>query len=179
MNDDVSGIYKSGDKKRIELNKEEFNELINKMFDELEYNGYTFSALYPCDSVMYMNKSKEITYDLCLCMDPFSAIINNKEVKLTEFPVIDKDGSIFISDKSDWEKSILHYKSKGGLVRFNRYCIKVKYFIGEGGYQGRNEITEKQTGDLFLKKYPEYVSGYKVKKGGYISLNLKRLKRKN
>ena len=178
MNDDVSGIYKTGEKKKVDLTNDEFYKLIDDMFNQLDKYGFTYSALYPCDSTMYMNNAKEFMYDLCLCMDPFSAIINNKNIQLTEFHVYDEDGVDFVGDKSDVEKSLLHFLDKGGLVRFNKYCIKVKYCNQNraGGIIGRTPQTEEQVCDLFKLKYEEYIKYVRMKKDGFSDIRLKTLK---
>lgn len=178
MNDDVSGIYKTGENKKVELTKDEFYKLIDDMFNQLDKYGFTFSALYPCDSTMYMNNAKEFTYDLCLCMDPFSAVINNKKIQLTEFLVQNENGDDFIGVKTDEEKSLLHFLDRGGVVRFNKYCIKVRYCNQNraGGIIGRTPQTEIQTSQLFKSKYNDYVSSIRIKKSGFTSIRFKNVK---
>jgi hypothetical protein len=187
MNDDVSEIYRLHQDitedyepinpgKLVELNKGDFWYLIKKMFSELKVFGGTYAGLHPCKNIHYMTKSNEMTCDLCLCMDPFSAIINNKEIQLTEFIVKKEDGSDFIGESSDAEKTIQHFTSKGGIVRLNHYCIKVEYHTKEGGYQGRTAQTEKLTAEALQEKYPKEVSSVKYKKNGTTSIVFKRIK---
>ena len=176
LNDDVRKIYKTGEKKKSELSKEEFWNLIDAMFDELEKKNYTYAGLYPCHSTMYMNQRPPIENLLRLIMDPFSAVINNKNIILNEFLVKNLSGDDFISNKSDFEKSLLHFLDRGGIARFNHFCISVKYCNdnGAGGYQGRDSQTELETAKQFKEKYIEYVSSYRLKKTGFSDIRFKK-----
>lgn len=176
MNDDVSEIYRLDDGKLKVLEKDEFNYLIDRMFLELRERDYSYSGLYPCKSSLYMAKQKEITTDLCLCMDPFSAVINNKDVILHNFVVKKEDGTEFQAESTDAEKTIQHFISKGGIVRFNHYCIKVEYHAKQGGYQGRTPMTEKLSAEALKEKYPNHITSVKYKKNGTTSIRLKKIK---
>jgi len=181
MNDDVSKLYKLENLKRVELDKTDFYDLIDKLFNELEKNNYTFAGLYVCTNTLFMSRLPEIVYDLFLIMDPFSAVINNKEIQLTSYELEKEDGSIYTSDMgSDAEKCILHFKSRGGLVRFNHYCMKVDYYNNKkdgGGIVGRNSLTEKLSKEALMKKYPKYISSVNFKKNGTTQVRLRHLKR--
>ena len=184
MNDDVSKIFKlEGDaqiNKKYEINKEEFDNLINNLFEEMKKDDVSYGGLYPCDSAMYMKNAPKISKGLSLIMDPFSAVINNKEVKITEIPVEKEDGSIFIGDNSDAEKTIQHFISKKGLVRFNKYCLKVQYYGNDaGGIVGRDAYTEKYTAEYIKDLYPEYITSINTRKNGNTSLRLKKIKGKH
>ena len=140
MNDDVSALFcLDENNKKKELDKSEFKYLVSKMFSELKLYGGSYCGIYPCNNNLFMSKCDEMTCDLCICMDPFSAIINNKEVQLTEFIVPKEDGTEFVGECSDAEKTLQHFKSKGGIVRLNHYCMNVEYYTKQGGYQGRQK----------------------------------------
>lgn len=181
MNDDVSKLSTLNElNKKVELDKDGFYYLISKLFSELRVNNLSFGGIYVCDNAMYMTKQPEITNNLCLIMDPFSAVINNKDVKLTEFPIELEDGSIFIGDCSDAEKCIQHFKSKGGIVRLNKWCMKCDYYNNDGGgIVGRNKITEKLSKEGLMKKYPKYISSINFKKDGTSQVRLRKLKCKD
>lgn len=176
LNDDVSALYKLVDEKSMkEIEVDEMQPLVDRMFATMQQKGYTYGGFYPVDNPFYMARQKEQQReDFCLVMDPFSFIINNKSVRMTPIPIPMEDGTTFMGDKTDFEKTIQHYKSRGGILRLNNYAIKVEYYGKHGGYQGRNAFTEKFCAEFIAKKYPEYISGVKTKKLGRTSLVLKR-----
>lgn len=171
MNDDVSGIYKMISKTEFAPVKD-LKSLLNQVLLEMKKHNLTYGGFYPVCNPFYMHNQKPITHDLKTVMDPLSVVINNKDVKITEIPVEKNDGSLFIGDFSDVEKTIQHYISKGGVVRFNHYSPKVEYYGKQGGIQGRNALTEKVTAEFMKNKYPEYISSVRYKKDGKTSLRL-------
>ncbi len=171
MNDDVSGIYKMISKTEMAPVKD-LKNLLNQLLLEMKKHNLTYGGFYPVCNPFYMHKQKPITHDLRIVMDPLSVVINNKDVKITEIPVEMPDGSLFIGDFSDAEKTIQHYKSKGGVVRFNLYSPKVEYYGKQGGIQGRTSLTEKVTAEFLKNKYPEFISSIRYKKDGKTSLRL-------
>ena len=165
MNDDVTGIVELVKNKLIPIEKEKLIAIIKAMFAKMNKNKITYGGFYPVPNTMFMS-GKNLNFDLCLIMDPFSLVINNKKIRIT------------ISDKSDFEKSVQHFYHQGALLRFNKIALKVEYYGNKGGFQGRNAITEKQTALKFQSKYKEFVSGINYKKDGKTSIRLKKHKAK-
>ncbi len=164
MNDDVSGIFTVDENlKKVKASSQEVKALINEAFEVMVQNSISYGGLYPVLNTMFMSGGKDIKVDFCLIMDPFSFVINDKNVKIT------------VSDKSDFEKSIQHFAINGALLRFNRYSLQVEYYGKKGGFQGRDEKTELSTAQEMLNKYPEYINGINVKNGGKTSLRFNRL----
>jgi hypothetical protein len=165
MNDDVSAIVELQDNKLIPIQKGKLYSVINAMFGRMSKNQITYAGFYPVPNTLFMG-GKKITYDMCLIMDPFSLVINNRKVRIT------------ISDKSDFEKSIQHFYYQNALLRYNHIALKVEYYGTKGGFQGRDATTEKNSALLLQSKYGDYVSGVKYKKGGKTSLRLIPIKSK-
>lgn len=164
MNDDVSMICEvSPDNKFTNVQQEELYRVVNTMFEIMVANDITYGGFYPVQNTMFMLGGKEVKLGLSLIMDPFSLTINNKKIVIT------------IGDKSDFEKSILHYSDKGALLRYNRICFKAEYYGKVGGFQGRDSNTELQTAKDLMAKYPHHVASVNVKKEGKTSLKLKSL----
>tara|TARA_R110001606_G_C15225880_1_gene634575 strand:- start:89 stop:910 length:822 start_codon:yes stop_codon:yes gene_type:complete len=164
MNDDLKGLYSVNDKLKFdELSLVECESLINNSFETMQENNISYGGIYPILNGMFMSGGEDIKFGFCFIQDPFSFCINNKKIKIT------------ISDKSDYEKSILHFRDKGALLRNNRYSMKVENYVKKGGFQGRNSITEKDTAEKMVSLYPLYVNNYKTKKNGVTSLRLKRI----
>jgi hypothetical protein len=166
MNDDVSGVKTLKKGKFIDTGKDQMLKIINTLFHIMSKNNITYGGFYPVLNTMFMSNADPITYDFCLIMDPFSLVINNKSIKIT------------VGDKSDFEKSIQHFKSKGAILRYNRVGLKVEYYGTKGGFQGRDEASEIGTANEMVMKYPAYISGVKVKEKGRTSLRFKRIKAK-
>ena len=165
MNDDVSGIVELQDNKLTPIQKGKLDSVINAMFGRMKKNQITYAGFYPVPNTLFM-MGKKTTHDLCLIMDPFSLIINNKKVRIT------------ISDKSDFEKSIQHFYFQNALLRYNHISLKVEYYGTKGGFQGRNAETERNSAKLLQAMYPDYVGAIKYKKDGKTSLRLKSIKSK-
>ena len=153
-----------------------FSYLVKKLFSELKVDNLTNAGIYICDNIMFMRNADEITHDLCFITDPFSAVINNKNVILTCDPKT-RD-----NHKSDYEKSILHFADRGGVVRLNKYCLKVARNENSkgkgGGVLNRDKATDESNNEYMMNKYPEYISSIKIKKTGFSSIRFKKLKSK-
>lgn len=173
MNDDIHGFYELVDNKLQEV--EDIKPVLDQLIKTLQDHNLSYGGFYPVPNGYFMKNKKPIEMGLTLVMDPMSICINNKNVVLTEIPVELPNGEIFIGECTDSEKCILHYKSRGGIVRFNRYSAKVEYYSKQGGYQGRTAITEQYTANYLKEKYPDYVAGVKIKKNGNTSIRLKNL----
>jgi len=168
MNDDVSGIYGvDNNLKKYKISLDELNNLINKAFDIMVHNDISYGGLYPVLNTLFMSGGNDIKFDFGLIMDPFSFIINNKNIIIS------------ISDKSDFEKSILHFKDKGALLRFNRYSLNVEYYGKKGGFQGRDKTSEIKTANQLVEKYPYYCNSINIKNEGKTSIRFNKIKTKN
>lgn len=160
MNDDVTGLLHLRDGKLHHIGKSDLTELLHTMFAKMWRNRITYGGFYPVANTMFM-AGKKVTYDFCLIMDPFSLVINNKKIRIT------------IADKSDFEKSIQHFHHQGALMRYNHMALRVEYYGSQGGFQGRDAKTEKETALRMQAKYPQHVAGVRTKKDGKTSLRFK------
>jgi hypothetical protein len=163
MNDDVTDIMELVNGKLQSVSTDKLHNIINAMFSRMQNNNITYGGFYPVANNLFMMGQK-MTYNLCLIMDPFSLVINNKKVIIT------------ISDKSDFEKSIQHFVYQGALIRYNHIALKVEYYGKVGGFQGRNQHTEKASAMLMMQKYKNYITAINTKKDGKTSLRLKKIK---
>ena len=94
-----------------------------------------------------------ITYDYKFIIGHFFGIIIKKELC---------SHTADIGARDDYERSIKHYLSDGGVVRLNYICCKTKY-IAEGGIGV--ERNGAATLKLLVDTYPNLVS-IKQKKDG-------------
>jgi len=171
LNDDIREIYFCKDSKTLEVIK--FESLVTKAFKIMEKNNLTYGGLYPVMNPYFMVGQKEpISTKFCLIMDPMSFCINNKNIKLTNF---DCSPNFNENNFTDFEKSILHFKDRGGILRFNHFVLDVKYFNGASTSNRKGKNVEINA-EKMMAKYPDYISGIKElkKHKGFFSLRLKR-----
>lgn len=174
LNDDIRRLNYAVDTATLrEVTKDEFLKLMDEVFSIMEKNNISYAGCYPVANPYFMRNSKyDKTYDFKLITDPFSFNINNRKVQLTKFFLGDDfNENIF----SDYEKSILHYMDRGSILRLNHYCADVLYFNGSTTSNRTKENSHKNA-ELFLKRYPEYISGIKKNKNGFCSIKFKRIK---
>lgn len=164
MNDDVTSIQKiKKDGTFAKLSKNDLWKLIHNSFDMMVEYDISYGGLYPVRNNLFMANLKTITFDFVLIMDPFSFVINDRSIKIS------------IGDKSDFEKSILHFKKRGALLRHNCITLNAEYYGEKGGFQGRDDKSELATAEAMKRKYPDYIAGINVKKHGRTSLRFKRI----
>lgn len=173
LNDDIKNIYHALNSLSLEQIK--FKELVEKAFDIMVKNNISYGGVYPVKNAFYMMKTAEaISTHFNLITDPFSFNINNKKIKLTNF----ENGDFRDNTFSDYEKSILHFKDRGALLRFNHYVLDVKYF---NGAKTSNRIGANclYCAEAMMEKYPDFVSSIKPlkKHAGFYSLRLRRNKK--
>ena len=170
LNDDIKNLYYAENKKDL-IRINDFNPLIDMTFTMMEKGGISYAGLNPVDNPYFMRNQTEYKYSLSIITDPFSFVINNKNIRLTKFYIDEKynDNSF-----SDYEKSILHFKDKGKILRLNWYSVDVLYF---NGAKTSNRTKENcwTTANMMIKKYPNFISSIKNNKNGFFSLRFKRL----
>ena len=169
-NDDIKRLYFAEDKKKLRV-VDDFKPLIEKTFKMMEEHSISYAGLNPVDNPYFMRNQAEFKYGLSIITDPFSFVINNKNIKLTQFYI---DENYNDNSFSDYEKSILHFIDKKKILRLNWYSADVLYF---NGAETSNRTKENcgLTAELMIKKYPEYITSIKHNKNGFKSLRLKRL----
>jgi len=170
LNDDIKRLYYAPSRSKLQV-VPDFNPLIEKTFSMMEEGGITYAGLNPVDNPYFMRNQPEFKYGLSIITDPFSFVINNKNIKLTQFYI---DENYNDNSFSDYEKSILHFIDKKKILRLNWYSADVLYFNGAETSNRTKENCAK-TAELMIKKYPEYITSIKHNKNGFKSLRLKRL----
>ena len=171
LNDDIKRLYYAPDRRKLQV-VPNFNPLIEKTFLMMEEHGITYAGLNPVDNPYFMRGQPEFKYGLSIITDPFSFVINNKSIKLTQFYI---DENYNDNSFSDYEKSILHFIDKKKILRLNWYSADVLYFNGAETSNRTKENCQK-TALMMMAKYPEYITSIKNNKNGFKSLRLKRIK---
>ena len=93
----------------------------------------------------------------------FGQIIRHDKSLSITTPKVPKDpNGLFIGDKEDHERSVLHYIKDGRVVRLDYASVKTKYYSGSAGVTGGLEFqrsldTIKEGAEYMVRTYPKYV----------------------
>ena len=163
MHDDITRVLKIDEKAKrhtIEDGDAFFTDVFNRMNKENCHLG----GVYPCDYPITMVKQPECTTDLRFIHDPLTFMINMK-------PHL----QLHLQYKSDFERTILHFKHDGKVLRMNHCTINTAYNPKtSGGIGHRDAKAEREATDLFVKEYGEYVQSVKTHKNGSTSMILRK-----
>ena len=144
LDDDVTGIQEPKSGKLVDIKS--LKDLVTKGFELCKKNNFTLWGLYPVCNAFFM-KGEPITTDLRFIVGGFMGIINKKR-------------HVTLNLKVDYDYTLMSYKKDGGVLRFNRICIKHNMYSKRGGIgkdqKERLNDYKRASSDL-LKKYPEYV----------------------
>jgi hypothetical protein len=94
-----------------------------------------------------MKPQQEFTTDLRFIVGGFMGIVNQRRM-------------LSIDLKEDYELTIQCYNFDGGVLRYNRICVKHHLYTKTGGIGlSQTERAEGYThvSDILQKRYPEYV----------------------
>jgi hypothetical protein len=147
IDDDIEGLYYAKSSKHTDMQRLERLDLFIRSGFELAQRVQT--TLWGMNAVCnpFFMFGKGISTDLkYICGGAYGEIIRHK-----------KSLDVELEDKEDFERSILHFKENGRLVRFNEYSLKTKGYAGAGGMQvTRTKKRVKDSAMFLLKKYPQY-----------------------
>lgn len=184
LNDDIKDLYIAHDTKTLKTFRDtwegpcryEFHTWICDTFKDMDKHNISYGGLYPVMNPFFMRNSQDkYKTDMCLIMDPFSFVINNKKIKLNNF-YLDEDFNENMY--SDFEKSILHFEDKGALLRLNHYCLDVEYFNGKDT-SNRTQDRAELAAQSMVDAYPDYIRGIKYLRNGFCSLRFNRIKNRD
>ena len=152
LDDDVTAIQEPRGAKLVNIKS--LKELVKQGFELCKKNGLTLWGLYPVCNAFFM-KGTPYTTDLRFIVGGFMGIINKKR-------------HVTLNLKVDYDYTLMCYKEDGGVLRFNRICIKHNMYSKKGGIgkdqKERLNDYKKASSDL-VKKYPDYVHLNKNKEG--------------
>ena len=142
----------------------DFQLFIKDGFDLLESYNLTLFGMYPVCNSYFMKKTKPIELDLNFIIGRICGYLNKKDIILND------------DCRDDYERTILHFKNVGGILRFNHTVCEADTYIGKGGLaeQRTNEKME-QSVNYMLTTYPDIVSRKKCK-SKYVEIRLKKVK---
>jgi hypothetical protein len=159
MDDDVISINTLDTNDKLTKIKS-LKDVVKEGFDLCKKYGYTLWGLYPVANAFYMKGQKEYTTDLRFIVGGFMGIINKKR-------------KVNLDWKEDYELSLEAYNKDGGVIRFNRICVKHTLYSKVGGIgQSQQERMNnyKDAGKWLIEHYPNLVR-WNPNREGEILLN--------
>jgi hypothetical protein len=167
LDDDVTGFKESKGDKLVDISS--FKSIVSKGFDLCKKHGFNLWGLYPVCNAFFM-KGEPITKDLRFIVGGCMGIINKRR-------------HVSLNYKEDYEYSLICYTKDGGIIRFNRICVKHNTNSKKGGIgEDQKDRLEhyKKASDFLIKKYPTLVQNNKKKVGEilFVRSHNKTLKKK-
>ena len=132
---------------------------LSKLYAEMVRTGASYGGFAPVKNAKWM--SHEVMTHLVLVMESF-CIIQNRSGLLPRS-----------HSKINFDRTLRHFHSGGGIVRLNNYVADVSYYTGEGGMTGRDKQTEMSAARSVQSMYKQYVSRIVVRRTGKTSLQFK------
>jgi len=161
MDDDIRGIVRFPDKKRIET-VDDLNSKIKDGFSRLKQSGLGLFGFYPVDNPYFMLKD-EIRLGLSYIVGCMYGVINDRSLKVS------------LDDKEDYERSILSYLKYGSNLRYNWIAPTTNYYSEKGGMQeDRTYERIMRSAEFLAEKYPELCKIEMKKKSGYPEIRMSR-----
>jgi len=161
IDDDINDLIVKKDNQLLSVNN--FEEVVVKGFSDIRNSGASLFGFYPTINKLWMSDTVS---------EGFKFIIGSC------FGYINRGIIRTITEKDDYEFSVLNYIRDKKVLRYNYISIKTKYYKNPGGlqeYSNRKEEQERAVKYL-VEEYPEYFALKKSFKAGYPELRVKKLK---
>jgi hypothetical protein len=138
-----------------------FYELVDFFFNETKKRKCRLWSINALNNEFFMKD--KITTSLRYCIGAFCGLIIDKSK-----PIIHCDVGHF----EDFQFALEHFLADGGVVRFDKYGIKTKYFELEGGICGQlggmnNRQVEMKVNALYMRERYGDMCRIKIKDYGY------------
>ena len=161
IDDDIKDVIIKKDNQLLSLDNLE--EVLIKGFTDCKNSGASLFGFYPVVNKLWMVESVS---------ESFKFIIGSC------FGYINRKILITVSQKQDYQLSVLNYIKDKKVIRYNYISLKSNYYKTKGGLQeagNRLQVQEESVAYL-LKEYPEYFALKKSFKSGFPELRLKKQK---
>jgi hypothetical protein len=162
MDDDINDIITIDDDKFISVNN--FEEVVVKGFTDCLSEGCSLFGFYPVLNKDWMSNTFDRTKDFRFIIGSCFGYINRGIIRT-------------ITEKDDYEFSVLNYIRDKKVLRYNYISIKTKYYKNPGGLQEYSNRKEEQqvAVNYLVGQYPEYFALKKSFKSGFPELRVKKV----
>lgn len=162
FDDDLSEVLtKESDKKMIPVHNLE-QDVILRGFRACSENNANLFGVYAAANAMFMKH--RIAVGLYYCIGSCWGMFNRH----------DKDLSVTLDDKEDFERTLQHYVKDGKIVRLDDITVKSKYYTEDGGMQvTRTNDRILESAEILAKRYPTLCSMYIRETTGHAELRLR------
>lgn len=159
VHDDITRVVHLRDRRSKRF--EDVRRLFEVSFAVMEKYGLTLGGLSPTDNALNESHgASKVTLGLRFIYDPL------------HFEIIDKRPLPLVTKlKHDVERSILHYRRSGGVLRLASYAVGTRHTAHAPGHYAL-EAADLQE---LRRVYPDEVHCFRERKGGYHSIILKAL----
>ena len=140
---------------------EDFLEVVSYMFNHTKSLGFRLFAPSAYNNSFFMKD--RVSTNLKYCIGAFQGLVIDKTK-----PLLHTD----IDHFEDFLFTIEHFLEDGGVVRFEKYAIKTKYFELKGGICGsmgglaNRQINMKENAKYMVDRYGEDICRVKMKNWG-------------
>lgn len=162
FDDDLSECMKKiDDKTMVPVNDLE-QEVIIPGFKACEEHGAYLFGVYAAANPMFMNHRTSV--GLYYCIGSCWGLITRH----------DKELSVTLDDKEDFERTLQHYVKDDKIVRLDNITVKSKYYTEDGGMQVTRTTDRIHDSAVNLtERFPDLCSMYIRKTTGHAELRLK------
>ena len=159
IDDDVEVVVKRHDENTL-MNVSNLDTLFTECFNEMHERKLHLWGVYPVGNPFFMKDNH--TVDLRFIIGTLFGF-TNRRLLLDET----------LKEKEDYDNTIMHYITDGGVLRFNNISIKTKKHSVGGCGVTRDRIGANIDASHTLKmKYPELLTVY-VRRNGIFEIRLK------
>ena len=162
FDDDLSEVLrKESDKKMVPVENLE-RDVILRGFQACEEHGANLFGIYAAANAMFMKH--RIAVGLYYCIGSCWGLVTRH----------DKELSVTLDDKEDYERTLQHYVRDGKVVRLDDITVKSKYYTEDGGMQvTRTTDRIYESAKILAERYPNLCSMYIRETTGHAELRLR------
>ena len=155
IDDDIQEFVSKKDDKLIPV--DDIDHYFTQGFITLEKENANLFGFYPVLNKLFMKET--ISTDFRFIIGSCFGYINS-HIYLT------------LSEKDDYERSVLYYLRDKKVIRYNYISIKTKYYKMKGGLQSNNSRKKEQEDavETLITRYPNFFAKKKSFKSGFPEL---------
>ena len=145
MDDDITEIYTPINLLCREI-LTDLPETFEYMIRCMESEKVSICGIYPVDNLRFSLGNQSISLDFKYIVGALYLIKNTRDIVLEYGDALE-----------DRERSVLYYLKEHKTMRFNRICIKTKYFAPGGMFNSERLRKHSEVAQELVARYPEFL----------------------